>query len=114
MENSIFAYIVCQEDRWGSFSVKSTLCFVINGLNNKMIIVLNFAKYTLNLAKWAVGLVYLVSGDIPPDFAGYLSVKNTLIIICYTGFKPFTILPSSAKYAECFTVALEGLIITLN
>lgn len=47
-----------------------------------MIIVLNFAKNTLNLAKWAVGLVYLVSGDIRPDFAGYLlKIRLPLYVI---------------------------------
>ena len=45
------------------------LCFVINVLNNKTIILLNLAEYRLVLANSAYGLVGLVSGDIPRDFA---------------------------------------------
>ena len=41
-----------------SFSVIiTTLCFVINALNNKSIILLNLAEYCLILANSAIGLV---------------------------------------------------------
>ena len=46
------------------------LCFVINLLNNKTIILLSLAEHRLHLANSANGLVGYVSGDIPRDFAG--------------------------------------------
>jgi len=44
--------------------------FVINLLNNKTIILLNLAEYSLILANSAYGLVGSVSGNILRDFAG--------------------------------------------
>ena len=59
----------------GSFSSlfsnkRRTLCFVINVLNTKKIILLKLAEYRLILANSAYGLVAQVSGNIPADFAG--------------------------------------------
>ena len=54
------------------------LCFVINVLNNKTIILVNLAEHRLILANSTNGLVGQVSGDIPRDFAisRCIAVKN--------------------------------------
>ena len=47
-------HILCVEEKNGNFS---KLCFVIDVLNNKTIILLNLSEYRLTLANSAYGLV---------------------------------------------------------
>ena len=67
--------LVCRGKKNGKIKIVSSfsaikLYFVVNVLINKTIVLLNLAEFHLVLATSAYGLVGLVSGDIPCDFAG--------------------------------------------
>ena len=65
---------VCRRENWRIFQLfynnRRKLCFVVNVLNNKTIILLNLVEYRMILSNPAYGLVCYVSDDIPRDFAG--------------------------------------------